>query len=115
MLGELNAIAPGHFGQPRAAGSNRSLGLLFDPRHPGPDLKITEIVKGGPADQRGLNLRVGDRIIAIDGCPARPPTRPKFHGLLNDKVGEVLSFSPSPPAKASASGGSSRRAKAAPR
>ena len=32
-----------------------------------PDLKIVEVVKGGPADQRGIKLKPGDRVISIDG------------------------------------------------
>ncbi len=89
MLGELNAShlgISGNLGTPEQ--QTADLGLLFDHRHPGPDLKIAEIVKGGPADQRGLNLRAGDRIIAIDGILLTP--RIEAARLLNDKVGEVV-------------------------
>ncbi len=91
MLGELNASHLGISGnlstpdQPTA-----DLGLLFDPRYPGPDLRILEIVKGGPADQRGINLRAGDRIIGIDGVALTPNVN--VSKLLNDKVGEVVAL-----------------------
>lgn len=89
MLGELNAShlgISGNLGTPEQ--QTADLGLLFDHRHPGPDLKILEIIKGGPADQRGINLRAGDRIIAIDGTTLTPQTN--VSRLLNDKVGEVV-------------------------
>lgn len=91
MLGELNAShlgISGNLGSPEQ--QTAELGLMFDPRHPGPDLKITEIVKGGPADQRGINLRAGDRVIAIDGTTLAEKT--SVAKLLNDKVGEVVTL-----------------------
>ena len=91
MLGELNAShlgISGNLGTPEQ--QTAELGLLFDPRHPGPDLKILEIVKNGPADQRGINLRAGDRVIAIDGTMLSPKTN--VSKLLNDKVGEVIAL-----------------------
>src|SRR5208283_4403723 len=58
MLGELNAS---HLGISGFASSpeemTADLGLLFDESYPGPGLKIAEVVKRGPADKRGLNLK----------------------------------------------------------
>ncbi|MBI2806372.1 MAG: PD40 domain-containing protein [Planctomycetes bacterium] len=91
MLGELNAS---HLGISGKLGSpdqqTADLGLLFDPTHRGLDLKIAEILKGGPADQRGVNLRAGDRVVAIDGFALTPKTN--VSRLLNDKVGEVVTL-----------------------
>jgi tricorn protease len=91
MIGELNAShmgISGNLGTPDQ--QTADLGLLFDPRHPGPDLKVVEIVKNGPADQRGINLRAGDRVIAIDGVKLTEKT--SIAKLLNDKVGEVVTL-----------------------
>lgn len=91
MLGELNAShlgISGNLGQ--AEQQTADLGLMFDPKHPGPDLKVLEIIKGGPADQRGINLRAGDRILAIDGVALSASTN--VSKLLNDKVGEVVTL-----------------------
>jgi tricorn protease len=89
MLGELNAShlgISGNLGNPEQ--QTAELGLMFDHRHTGPDLKIAEIIKGGPADQRGLNIRPGDRIVKIDGVELTDRT--EVSKLLNDKVGEVV-------------------------
>jgi tricorn protease len=89
MLGELNAShlgISGNLGTPEQ--QTAELGLIFDPKHPGPDLKIVEVIKGGPADQRGINLKPGDRITSIDGTTLTAQTN--IAKLLNDKVGEVV-------------------------
>jgi tricorn protease len=89
LIGELNAShlgISGNLGQPEQ--QTAELGLMFDHRHPGPDLKIAEIIKEGPADQRGLNLRAGDRIVKIDGVDLTEKT--EVSKLLNDKIGEVV-------------------------
>jgi tricorn protease len=89
MLGELNAShvgISGNLGAPEQ--QTADLGLIFDRRHPGPDLKIAEVLKGGPADQRGLNLKPGDRIVRIDGADLTEKTN--IAKLLNDKVGEFV-------------------------
>lgn len=91
MLGELNAShlgISGNLGSPEQ--QTAELGLIFDRDHPGPDLKIAEIVKGGPADQRGINLKPGDRIVRIDGVELTEKTN--LSRLLNDKVNEVITL-----------------------
>jgi tricorn protease len=99
MLGELNAshLGIGGFGttpDERTA----ELGLLFDASYPGPGLKVAEILKRGPADKRGINLKPGDLIAAIDDAPLDDKTC--LERVLNDKVGEpvVLRVSSSPSA-----------------
>ena len=91
MLGELNAShlgIGGNLGGPEQLTAD--LGLLFDPAHPGPGLKIAEIIKGGPADQTGLNLKTGDIVLSLDGADLNEKT--DLSKLLNDKVGEVVTL-----------------------
>jgi tricorn protease len=91
MLGELNASHLGISGAPLTPDApTAELGLLFDGSHPGPELKIAEIVKGGPADRTGLNLKPGDRVVAVDGTPLTGQSN--LAKLLSDKVGEVVSL-----------------------
>ncbi len=64
MLGELNASHLGISGNIRSPEEvTADLGLLFDEGYKGPGLKIAEILKRGPADRRGLDLKVGDMIL----------------------------------------------------
>ncbi len=89
MLGELNASHLGitsNFGT--ADQETADLGLIFDRTFAGPGLKIVEIVHGGPADRRGLNLHSGDVVLAMDGEPIDGKT--DTAKLLNDKVGEAI-------------------------
>jgi tricorn protease len=91
MLGELNAShlgITGNLGAPEQLTAD--LGLIFDPRHSGPDLKILEVLKGGPADQRGISLKPGDRVVAIDGTNLSEKVN--VSKLLNDKVSEVVTL-----------------------
>ncbi|MBI3821912.1 MAG: PD40 domain-containing protein [Planctomycetes bacterium] len=89
MLGELNAShlgISGNLGTPEQ--QTAELGLIFDVRYPGPDLKVLEVLKGGPADRRGINIKPGDRIYRIDGVDLT--ARTNISKLLNDKVGEIV-------------------------
>jgi tricorn protease len=91
MLGELNAShlgITGNLGTPEQATAD--LGLIFDRSHSGFEWKIAEIVKNGPADRRGILLKPGDYITAVDGVALTSESnRAK---LLNDKVGEVVTL-----------------------
>ncbi|MCI0685506.1 MAG: S41 family peptidase [Gemmataceae bacterium] len=89
MLGELNAShlgISGNLGGPEQ--TTAELGLLFDRSYQGPGLRIAEILKGGPADRRGLNIKAGDIVVAIDGTEITP--RIDTAQLLNDRVGEMV-------------------------
>ena len=89
MLGELNASHLGITGNLDAPEQQTAeLGLIFDRTYPGPELKIAEIIKGGPADQRGLNIKPGEFITRIDGHDLTDKTN--LARLLNDKIGEVV-------------------------
>ncbi len=92
MIGELNAShlgISGNLGQSEQ--TTADLGLIFDTRHSGPGLKIAEILKHGPADQRGTKLKAGDIILSIDGTDLDGKTDPAT--LLNDKINETVTLS----------------------
>jgi tricorn protease len=87
MLGELNASHLGISGNLRfPEETTADLGLLFDETHKGPGLKIAEVLKRGPADKRGLNLKAGDIILAIDRTEITDKVN--LSKLLNAKVNE---------------------------
>jgi tricorn protease len=89
MMGELNASHLGIMGFQHAPDETTAeLGLLFDESYTGPGLKVAEILKHGPADKRGFNLKQGDVIIGIDRTPLTDRT--EVSRLLNDKVNEVV-------------------------
>jgi tricorn protease len=96
MIGELNASHLGISGfltQPESATAD--LGVLFEPTYPGPGLKVAEILKRGPADRRGINLKKDDIILAIDGVelagkPGSTEPAPNLSKLLNDRAGEMV-------------------------
>jgi tricorn protease len=92
MLGELNAShlgIAGVFGPPLEE-ATADLGLLFDESYRGPGLKVAEVLKRGPADKRGLNLKAGDVILAIDGAELTPHV--SLCRCLNDKVNETVTL-----------------------
>ncbi len=92
MMGELNASHLGVVGPgTRPEEFTADLGLLFDDAHHGRGLKIAEVLKRGPADRRGLNLKPGEYVLAIDGQELTPATN--VSRLLNDKAGEVVVLS----------------------
>ncbi|MCS6851720.1 MAG: S41 family peptidase, partial [Gemmataceae bacterium] len=89
MMGELNASHLGISGLTTSPDEpTAELGLIYDESYAGPGLKIAEILKRGPADRRGLALRPGDVIVAIDGVELTPQTN--ISHLLNGKAGEVV-------------------------
>ncbi|HZU35503.1 MAG TPA: S41 family peptidase, partial [Gemmataceae bacterium] len=89
MMGELNASHLGIQGDLSSPDENTAdLGLVFDETYQGPGLKVAEILKGGPADKRGLKLKAGDVILGIDRV--KLTDRTNISQLLNDKVGETV-------------------------
>jgi len=89
MLGELNASHLGIGGQNRNPEEQTAdLGILWDENYPGPALRVREILKGGPADRKGIELRPGEYIVAIEG--ERLSEQTNLSRLLNDKAGEPL-------------------------
>ncbi len=91
MLGELNAShlgVVGHLNFPEE--ETADLGLIFDESYHGRGLKIAEVLKRGPADRRGLNIRAGEYVLNIDGVELTEKT--ELSQLLNGKVGETVSL-----------------------
>jgi tricorn protease len=96
MMGELNAShlgITGHGSTPDEVTAD--LGLIFDETYPGPGLKIAEVLKRGPADRRGLNIKAGSVIVSLDGTELTETTN--LSKLLNGKVGEPVALDLLPP------------------
>jgi tricorn protease len=89
MLGELNAshLGIGGLGS-RPEEFTADLGLIFDETYRGPGLKIAEVLKRGPSDKRGLNLKAGEFVYSIDGT--RVTEKTDVSKLLNGKAGETI-------------------------
>jgi tricorn protease len=89
MLGELNASHLGVGGFAHMPEEfTADLGLIFDETYRGPGLKVAEVLKRGPADKRGINLRPGEFIHSIDGTRVTEQT--DVSKLLNGKAGEPV-------------------------
>lgn len=89
MLGELNASHLGISGElGKAEQETADLGLLFDPKYPGPGLRILEVVRNGPADRRGLDIKPGDLLLKINYKDVTPDV--DTAQLLNDRAGETV-------------------------
>jgi tricorn protease len=89
MLGELNASHLGISGRmPAADEQTADLGLLFDESYSGPGLKIAEVLKRGPADKRGLNLKSGEILLAVDRTDLTAKTN--LSQILNNKANEAV-------------------------
>ncbi|MCI0378749.1 MAG: S41 family peptidase [Gemmataceae bacterium] len=89
LLGELNAShlsISGSLGVPEQ--QTAELGLIFDEDYRGPGLKISEVLRGGPADRRGLGIQPGDVLLKIDGAELTPAF--DAAKALNDKTGESV-------------------------
>ncbi|MGH7172406.1 MAG: S41 family peptidase [Gemmataceae bacterium] len=91
MMGELNASHLGIGGHGTSPDEETAdLGLIFDESYRGRGLKIAEILKRGPADRRGLNLKPGDYIVALDGEDLTD--KKDLSQLLNGRVGEMVAL-----------------------
>lgn len=91
MLGELNAS---HLGirnsDTKPDAQTAYLGMLFDEKYTGPGLKVTEILRRGPADRRGLKIAPGDIITQIDRMPITADSN--LAKILNDKARETVTL-----------------------
>jgi tricorn protease len=96
MMGELNASHLGISG-PGASPDEYTaeLGLIFDETYRGPGLKVAEVLKRGPADRRGLTIKPGSVVTAIDGTELTESTN--LSRLLNGKTGETVGLTLQPP------------------
>ncbi len=89
MMGELNASHLGVSGlAPPPGETTADLGLLFDAAYAGPGLKVSEVLKRGPADKRGMALKTNDVIVAVDG--AEVDDKFNLSRALNGKADETV-------------------------
>ena len=89
MMGELNASHLGVSGTfPPAEEPTAELGLIFDEFYRGKGLKIVEVLKRGPADRRGLSIKPGEYVAAVDGVEITEAT--DVSKLLNGKENETV-------------------------
>ncbi len=88
MLGELNVSHSGarYNASSSSDDATASLGIFWDQSQAGQGMLITEVMKGGPLDRAGMNVRAGTVIEAIDGVTLAPDTEPAR--LLNRKAGQ---------------------------
>ena len=71
MIGELNASHLGIYGgegQP-AAPPTAYLGIIADPAHRGPGIRVAEVMEDGPLTKPESTVAVGEYIMAINGEP----------------------------------------------
>ncbi len=90
MLGELNISHSGatFTSTTPTDDATASLGAIYDQSHVGAGVRIDEVIKDGPLDRAGLNVRAGMIIEAIDG-EAIPADR-DLASFLNRKAGKSL-------------------------
>ena len=96
MLGELNGSHTGARYYPDGASlRTAALGLFYDDNYQGNGLKVEEVIKRGPFDERNTGVKAGDIIEKIDGQPILKDA--DFTALLDGKAGQrvrVSVFSP---------------------
>lgn len=87
VLGELNVSHTGSGYRPASAAGDATaqLGLLFDWRHAGDGLLISEVVKRGPFDTRASKAKAGHVVEKIDGAEIKAGA--DYFPLLNNKAG----------------------------
>src|SRR5262249_26033603 len=91
MMGELNASHLGVTGEvTRPEEPTADLGLIYDDAYRGKGLKIKEVLKRGPADRRGVNLKAGEYVVAVDGEEVTEKT--DISKLLNGKENETVTL-----------------------
>ena len=97
MLGELNASHMGYYTNrgPAARGPRGDqtgfIGALFDPSAGGPGIRVREVLADSPATRVDVNLKAGDRILAVGGRAVGAQTN--VYGLFVDAVGRRLQLS----------------------
>ncbi len=80
MLGELNASHLGYRSEKTDAWippqewkvETAHLGVLFDPAHTGPGLRIRKVITDGPADRARSRLAPGEILLSVDGVAVSP-------------------------------------------
>src|SRR5881227_2741971 len=88
MLGELNISHSGAtFNQSQPTDdATASLGVFLDQTYLGAGAKVDEVIRDGPLDRRGIDVRAGSIIEAVDGNPITAGR--DIAELLNRKAGK---------------------------
>ncbi len=88
MLGELNVSHcwSSYNSNNPMGDATASLGIFYDYNYKGTGVKITEVIREGPLDKAGFNLKAGDIILAVDGDTLT--TAVDLPQLLNRKAGK---------------------------
>lgn len=88
LLGELNVSHSGaSYNAPSANGdATAALGVFYNVNYIGNGVRIDEVIKGGPLDKAGLNIRPGTLIESIDGETLTPDR--DLAQYLNRKAGK---------------------------
>ena len=93
MLGELNVSHSGASFSSNSPNddSTASLGLFYDNAYRGAGVKVDEVVKDGPLDKAGMDIRPGMIVEAIDGEPVAGDK--DLSQYLNRKAGKRVLLS----------------------
>ena len=93
MAGELGASHTGAYQRDFVPPAEReaSLGLYYDERYPGPGMRVSSVIAGGPFDTGDSALRPGDLIDAVDGQPV--PLEGGIRRMLRDHRREIVAVS----------------------
>lgn len=93
LLGELNVSHSGssYFNMNPAGDATASLGVFYDQAYRGNGMKIEEVIKDGPLDKAGFNIKPGMIIEAIDGETITPDK--DLAQYLNRKAGKPVLLS----------------------
>ena len=97
MLGELNGSHTGARYYPSGASlKTAALGLFYDNSYDGDGLKVEEVIKRGPFDERNTGVKAGDIIEKIDGQSIAKDA--DYTPLLDGKAGQRVRVSVYSPA-----------------
>ena len=90
LLGELNAshTGAGYRMNNPAGDKTASLCAFYDQEYSGPGLKIAEVIKNGPLDKAGMNIKPGTVIEKINGQPI--PTDHEWISLMHNQIGQNM-------------------------
>jgi tricorn protease len=93
ILGELNGSHTGGRFSPAPVNADvtASLGLLYDEKNTGDNLKVTEVILGGPIDKANSKLKAGSIITKIDN--ENITSTVDWAKFLNKKIGKLTLIS----------------------
>jgi hypothetical protein len=90
---------------PRAQAQPGVVGMLIKQFEGDSAVVVDDLTPGGPAALCG-QIRMGDRLLAVDGRPVAGMSLPAIHGLINGPAGGVLRLQMAQPRGGGAGGGS---------